>query len=73
MTKEKGSPSKANEIAKAIDGLMAHGVDLTNMERPKARALIRTFASEKLNANVAIGYSDPVIQRALFLRFGKRC
>jgi hypothetical protein len=70
--KEKGRPSKADEINKAIDGLLAQGMDLANMERPRAQGKIKKYARDELKANTNVGYSKPVIQRALFLRFGKR-
>jgi hypothetical protein len=70
--KEKGRPSKADEINRAIDELLAQGVDLGNMERPRAEDKIKKYARDVLKANIKIGYSKPVIQRAFFHRFGKR-
>jgi hypothetical protein len=50
--KEKGRPSKADEINKAIDALVAKGVDLKNMERRRAQNQIRKYARDELKANL---------------------
>ncbi len=68
----RGRPTKNQEINKAIDGLIANGIDLGKMERRRARAEIKKFAKRELGANIEIGYSDPVLQRHLQGRFGKR-
>jgi len=69
---ERGRPSKASEIEKAIRGLLAEGIDLRKSPRSQAYEQIRQFAVHKLNCNIAIGFSDPVIQRCLVKLLGKR-
>jgi hypothetical protein len=59
------------QINEAVDKLTAEGVDLSKLSRKEAYSRIRR-KSEELGANVAVGFSDPVIQRVLFERFGPR-
>jgi hypothetical protein len=70
--RQRGRPSKTPEIEQAIDILSEKGVDLAKMPRPKAFKTIRKCAARELKSDVDIGFSDPVIQRALFNRFGRR-
>jgi hypothetical protein len=71
-SKVRGRPSKAPEIERAIDILLDHGVDLAKMPRPQAFKAVRKCAASELKSDVNIGFSDPVIQRALLNRFGQR-
>lgn len=66
----RGRPSKMAEINRAIDGLVANGVNLGTMERSIAYKTIRRYAKTTLGGNTDIGYSDPVLQRCLMRRFG---
>jgi hypothetical protein len=68
----RGRPSKEDKIAEAIDILLKRGVDLAKLPRPQAMAEIRKCAASELKADVNIGFSDPVLQRVLFRRFGPR-
>jgi hypothetical protein len=68
----RGRPSKASEIERAIDLLTAEGEELATMPRPDAYEAVRQCAKRSLRADVAIGFTDPVIQRVLFRRFGPR-
>jgi hypothetical protein len=68
----RGRPSKTDEIEQAIDMLLKNGVDLATMPRPRAYKAIRKCAEVDLKSNTKIGFSDPVIQRALFRRFRER-
>lgn len=70
--KVRGRPSKAPEIKRAIDILLEKGVDLAKMPRPRAFKAIRKCAASELKSDITIGFSDPVIQRALFNLFGQR-
>jgi hypothetical protein len=70
--KQRGRPSKAPEIEHAIDILLRQGVDLANMPRPRAYNAVRNCAASELKSNIEIGFTNPVIQRALFRRFGRR-
>jgi hypothetical protein len=67
-----GRPSKGPEIDRAIELLLRRGVDLASMPRPKAYKVVRKCAESELKSNIKIGFADPVIQRALFRRFGPR-
>ena len=67
-----GRPSKGPEIDQAIELLVGRGVDLASMPRPKAYKAVRKCAEAELKSNIKIGFADPVIQRALFRRFGPR-
>ena len=71
-SKTPGRPSKVPEIERAIDILLERGVDLANMPRRKAYKAVRACAAKELNSNVKLGFADPVIQRSLFERFGRR-
>jgi hypothetical protein len=66
-----GRPSKNAEIEAATEALLAEGVELPKLPRKDACALIRQKAAV-LGANVEIGFSDPVIQRSLVRRYGRR-
>jgi hypothetical protein len=68
----RGRPSKTDEIEQAIEILIKGGTDLIMMPRPAAYRAVRKCAETNLKANTKIGLSDPVIQRALFRRFGRR-
>ena len=68
----RGRPSKTDEIEQAIDLLLKNEVDLAAMPRPRAYKAIRKCAEGDLKSNTKIGFSDPVIQRALFRRFRER-
>jgi hypothetical protein len=68
----RGRPSKEAKIAEAIDILLKRGVDLAKLPRPQAMAEIRKCAASELKGDVNIGFSDPVLQRVLFRRFGPR-
>lgn len=69
---EVGRPSKGPEIERAIEILVGRGVDLANMPRLKAYKAVKACAAKELDSNTEIGFSDPVIQRSLFRRFGRR-
>ncbi|HLH11954.1 MAG TPA: hypothetical protein VKV77_08765 [Methylovirgula sp.] len=66
-----GRPSKAAEIEAAIDALAADGIDLSKLARKDAYSRILQKAA-KHGANVDVGFSIPVIQRALVRRYGPR-
>ncbi|MFZ0557934.1 MAG: hypothetical protein WAM55_01435 [Methylovirgula sp.] len=66
-----GRPSKSATIEAAIDALTAEGVDVSKLSRKDAYSRIREKAS-KLGANVEVGFSVPVVQRALVRRYGPR-
>jgi hypothetical protein len=66
-----GRPSKSEQINEAIAKLTSEGVDLSKLPRKEAYARIRQ-KGEELGANVSVGFSEPVIQRVLFERFGPR-
>jgi hypothetical protein len=68
----RGRPSKTHEIEEAIDMLLKNGVDLAAMPRPRAYKAVRKCAEGDLKSITTIGFSDPVIQRALFRRFRER-
>jgi hypothetical protein len=70
--RELGRPSKSAEIERAIEILLANGIALAKMPRPKAYRAVRECAARELNSDTQIGFSDPVIQRSLFKRFGSR-
>jgi len=70
--KVRGRPSKAPEIERAIEILLEKGAELAKMPRPQAFKAIRKCAASELKSDITIGFSDPVIQRALFNRFGQR-
>jgi hypothetical protein len=70
--KQRGRPTKLAEIEQAIDILLAKGVDLASMPRPKAYKAIKKCAEIELKSNTKIGFSESVIQRALFRRFDRR-
>jgi hypothetical protein len=72
QSREPGRPSKSAEIERAIEMLLADGVALAKMPRPKAYAAVRECAARKLNSDTQIGFSDPVVQRSLVKRFGPR-
>jgi hypothetical protein len=69
---QRGRPSKTPEIEQAIDILLEKGVGLAKLPRPQAMAEIRNCAADELNSDVNIGFSDPVLERVLFRRFGAR-
>jgi hypothetical protein len=71
-SKQRGRPSKAAEIEKVIEILLGKGIDLAKLPRPEAMAEIRNCAADELNSDVNIGFSDPVLERVLFRRFGPR-
>jgi hypothetical protein len=68
----RGRPSKEDKIGEAIDILLKKGVDLAKLPRPQAMAEIRKCAANELKSDINIGFSDPVLQRVLFRRFGPR-
>jgi hypothetical protein len=68
----RGRPSKEDKIGEAIDILLKRGIDLAKLSRPQAMAEIRKCATSELKSDVNIGFSDPVLQRVLFRRFGPR-
>jgi hypothetical protein len=69
---QRGRPSKTPEIEQTIDILLEKGVGLAKLPRPQAMAEIRNCAANELNSDVDIGFSDPVLERVLFRRFGRR-
>jgi hypothetical protein len=71
-TPSPGRPSKKPEVERAIQILLERGVPLASMPRTKAYKAVRACAAKELNSNVEIGFTDPVIHRALFERFGRR-
>jgi hypothetical protein len=71
-TREPGRPSKSAEIERAIEILVANGGTLAKMPRTKAYRAVRECAARALNSDTQIGFSDPVIQRALLNHFGPR-
>ena len=72
LPRGRGRPSKELEIERAIDILLRRGVDLAKMPRPKAYGTVRECAASELKSDTKIGFTDPVIQRFLFRRFGAR-
>jgi hypothetical protein len=70
--RDAGRPSKSAEIERAIEIILADGIVLAKMPRPKAYRAVRECATRELNSDTQIGFSDPVIQRSLFKRFGPR-
>ena len=70
-SRARGRPSKTPEVERAIDHLLERGVALAKMPRPDAYKAVRKAANE-LKYNTQIGFSDPVVQRALSRRFGPR-
>jgi hypothetical protein len=69
---QRGRPTKLAEIEQAIEILLAKGVDLRGLPRPKAYKAVRQCAASELSSDINMGFSDPVIQRALFRRLGRR-
>jgi hypothetical protein len=69
-SKVRGRPSKTPEIESAIEILLERGVDLGNMPRGEAYKAVRACAAKELNSNIKLGFSNPVIHRSLFTRFG---
>ena len=67
-----GRPDKSAEIDQAINLLLGRPVDLAAMPRQQAFRAVRKCAASELKSNINIGFSDPVLQRALFRRFGRR-
>jgi hypothetical protein len=67
----RGRPSKTPEVERAIDYLLEKGVALAKIPRPDAYKAVRKAANE-LKYNTEIGFSDPVVRRALSRRFGPR-
>jgi hypothetical protein len=67
----RGRPSKTPEVERAIDHLLEKGVALAKIPRPAAYKAVRKAANE-LKYNTEIGFSDPVVQRALSRRFDPR-
>jgi hypothetical protein len=68
----RGRPSKDMEVERAIDILMKRGIALAKLKRPEAFAAIRRCAASELNSDINMGFSDPVLERILFRRFGRR-
>lgn len=66
-----GRPSKSAEIERATEILLANGVTLPRMPRPNAYIAVRQCPARELGSDTQIGFSDPVIQRSLFKRFGR--
>lgn len=66
-----GRPTKQEEINALIDEIGAEGVNLNSMKREQACDLLRAEA-EKRGLNPAIGYSDPVLKRAITFKLGPR-
>jgi hypothetical protein len=71
-SRPRGRPSKTPEIDQAIDILLKKGVGLAKLPRPEAMAHIRNCAANELNSDINIGFSDAVLERILFRRFGPR-
>ena len=71
-SKARGRPSKTPDIDRAIDILVKKGVDLAKMPRPSAYRAVKECAASELYSDTQLGFSDPVIQRSLFRRFGRR-
>ena len=71
LSRARGRPSKTPEVERAIDHLLERGVALAKIPRPDAYKAVRKAANE-LKYNTEIGFSDPVVQRALSRRFGPR-
>jgi len=70
-TNAAGRPSKESEIGAAISRIADKGIRIASMPRKAAYELVRNEATA-MNRDTSVGYSDPVIQRALSRRFGKR-
>jgi hypothetical protein len=66
-----GRPSKNAEIEAAIDKLISEGINLSKLPRKDAHSRICHTAA-RLGANVEVGFSAPVIRRALVRRYGPR-
>jgi hypothetical protein len=71
-SKRRGRPSKAAEIEEVIEILLGKGINLAKLPRPQAMAEIRNCAANHPDSDINIGYSDPVLERVLFRRFGPR-
>jgi hypothetical protein len=67
-----GRPSKIELINEIIDELQNSGVQLNSKPRGVARDLIIEAAIKTGCSKNADGFSEPVIQRALFRKFGQR-
>lgn len=65
-----GRPSKSDEIGRVIQTLHLDQPDLGTIDRKTACQLVREHAESQHNANTKIGYSDPVILRALIGKYG---
>jgi hypothetical protein len=72
LPRSPGRPSEELEIEKVIDILLERGVELGSMPRPTAFAAVRKCAASELKLDINVGFSDPVLQRFLFRRFGPR-
>ena len=66
-----GRPSKKVEIEQVIASIVSKRIAIETMARKAAYSIIRDEAGA-MGIDTSIGYSDPVIQRALLTRFGKR-
>jgi len=66
-----GRPTKQEEIHALIDEITKGGFDLNSINREPACDLLRAEA-KKRGLNPAIGYSDPVLKRAINLKIGPR-
>jgi hypothetical protein len=68
----RGRPTRSDQIDKAITALLEGGTELANMPRKRAYETIRAYVRKTFRADAKIGFSDPVLQRHLFRRFGNR-
>jgi hypothetical protein len=66
-----GRPTKQDEIHRLIDEIGEAGFDLNSIKREPACDFLRAEA-EKRGFNTTIGYSDPVLKRALMFKLGPR-
>jgi hypothetical protein len=66
-----GRPTKQDEIHGLIDEITDGGFDLNSTTRKQACDFLCAEA-EKRGFNTAIGYSDPVLKRALTFKLGPR-
>lgn len=70
-SRRNGRPTKQDEILEIIDEITRSGFDLNSIKREPACDRIRAEAVKR-NLNISIGYSDPVLKRALTVKLGPR-
>lgn len=66
-----GRPSKAIFIEEAIEALTNRGVDISRLPRKTAYNMVRDQI-EKSGVNIDIGFSNTVIQKIIYRKYGRR-